>query len=134
MILPMPSADLPIEVRHFLAEHIGSLEQLEILLLLREQSQRAWSVAEVFRVVRSSERSAAETLSALCKQGLLRAVETPAGAYQFGPPEPLKETIAAVARLYAERRVKIVEAIYSERVSEVDQFAKAFRLRKDPHG
>jgi hypothetical protein len=126
--------ELPSDVRQFLAEYIRSIEQLEILLLLRESPERQWTPAAIYQRVRSSERSVTGTLEALCKQNLVRQSDEPAPGYQFSPPtDQLKDTIATVARLYLERRVKIVEAIYSERVSEVDQFAKAFRLRKDPN-
>jgi len=125
--------ELPADVRTFLTEQIRSLEQLEILLLLGQTPEKSWTPAEVYQVVRSSERSVGDTLETLRKQGLLR-LENAGAAYQFSPPnDQLKDTIGSVARLYVERRVKIVEAIYSE-VSELDQFAKAFRLRKDPNG
>jgi hypothetical protein len=123
-------------VRQFLKEHIRSLEQLEILLLLQKDAQREWSPAEVYRVVRSSERSVTETLETLGRQGLLRKTELPAESkFQFSPStDLLRTTIGNLADLYSERRVRIVEAIYSERISPMDEFAKAFRLRKDGNG
>ena len=130
----MAQSELPANVEHFLSEHIRSIEQLEILLLLREKPEQCRTAADVYRIVRSSERSVTETLERLCQQGLLRRLEGTAPDYQFSPPnERLRQTVDSLARLYAERRVKIIQAIYSDRVSEVDEFAKAFRLRKDPN-
>ncbi len=80
------------------------------------------------------ERSVSATLEALCKTGLLITADD--GTYQFSPKtEQLKDLVISLGRLYAERRVRIVEALYLEKPSEVDEFAKAFRLRKDKdHG
>jgi DNA-binding IclR family transcriptional regulator len=127
-------AELPSDVEQLLREHIRSIETLEILLWLREEPDRTWTIAEVYQKVRSSERSVSQNLEELSRRGLLRQ-EGQSLIYRFAPQtDALRATIDQLAHLYAERRVRIVEAIYSERVSEVDEFAKAFRLRKDPHG
>lgn len=128
---------LPSDVRQLLKEQIRSIEQLEILLLLRDAPDRSWTASEVYQKTRSSERSVIQTLEGLAKRGLLAGTEEggPPSRFRFGPQtQALRDTIDRLAQLYAERRVRIVEAIYSERVSEVDEFAKAFRLRKDSNG
>jgi hypothetical protein len=131
----MPQGELPDDVYRFLQEHIRSIEQLEILLLLRDGAQRTWTPADVYQIVQSSERSVTDTLEALCRQGLIQKIEQPRLAYQFQPKDDsLKETVARVAELYSERRVRVVQAIYSDRTSAADEFAKAFRLRKDGNG
>jgi hypothetical protein len=123
------SSELPGDVARFLKEQIRSIEQLEILLLLRGSAVRMWTTPEVFGIVRSSERSITDTLTVLHRQGLLRQT---AAAYQYSPADDaLRQIIDQLAELYAERRVRIVETIYSERSSDVDEFAKAFRLRKE---
>ena len=90
-------------------------------------------MAEVYEVVRSSERSVSATLEALCREGLLVVADD--CSYQFSPKnQQLKDLSTRLGHLYAERRVRIVEALYLEKPSEADEFAKAFRLRKDNHG
>jgi hypothetical protein len=124
--------ELPIEIEEFLANNIRSIEQLEILLMLQARPERRWTAGEVNGIIRSSDHSVASTLDQLCKQGLLRcSMESSVPQYQFAPSAALGPTITTLARLYAERRVKIIETIYSERLSEMDEFARAFRLRKD---
>jgi hypothetical protein len=126
--------ELPPNVQQLLRERIRSIEQLEILLLLRETEDRPWTTAEVYQKVRSSERSVGQALDELFRKGLLKTTSPASASFQFSPESvELKETVDQLAHLYAERRVRIVEAIYSEPVSAVDEFAKAFRLRKDPH-
>jgi hypothetical protein len=131
----MPQSALPVNVRQLLKEHIRSIEQLEILLLLQGGADRLWTPPEIYQVVQSNERSVSATLETLCRQGLLRKTEPPQTAYQFSPQTPeVKEAVRELAKLYAEKRVRIVQAIYSEGVSAADEFAKAFRLRKDDNG
>ena len=128
----MPSpGELPADVLQLLRERIRSIEQLEILLLLRESGDRFWNAAEVYQEVRSSERSVAQTLERLCLKGLLDC-DKATSRYRFAPQtEAMKTAIDHLAELYAERRVRVVEAIYSEPLDAVDEFARAFRLRKD---
>ncbi len=132
----MSPPELPSDVQQLLKEQIRSIEKLEILLLLRETPDHGWTANEVYEKVRSSVRSVTLTLEELARQGFLGTTgETPLTTFRFTPQtKSLKEAIEQLAHLYAERRVRIVEAIYSERVSAVDEFAKAFRLRKDSNG
>ncbi|HEU5123355.1 MAG TPA: hypothetical protein VFW05_04745 [Verrucomicrobiae bacterium] len=107
---------------------------MEIVLLLRDSMDRRWTASEVYQKVRSSERSVSYTLDELARRGLLARIDQPQPLFQFAPRTPeLRTAIDELARLYSERRVRIVEAIYSLPISAVDEFAKAFRLRKDPH-
>ncbi|HYG24976.1 MAG TPA: hypothetical protein VEH04_19585 [Verrucomicrobiae bacterium] len=131
----MPPNDLPSDVQQLLREHIRSIETLEILLLLRSEPDRAWTCSAVYQQVRSSERSVSQTVEDLFQRGFLQRIESPERTYRFAPQSPaLREALEKLAHLYSERRVRVVEAIYSERVSAVDEFAKSFRLRKDPNG
>lgn len=130
----MSLSELPRDVQQLLAEQIRSIEQLEIVLLLRDSMDRRWTASEVYQKVRSSERSVSYTLDELARRGLLARIDQPQPLFQFAPRTPeLRTAIDELARLYSERRVRIVEAIYSLPISAVDEFAKAFRLRKDPH-
>lgn len=132
---PVSTGELPTEVLQLLREQIRSLEQLEILLLLWGEPERVWLPADVYQRIRSSERSVAETLELLCERGFAARSDQPQPGYRFAPgTSQLGEAVAALAHFYSERRVRIVEAIYSDGSTEVDEFAKAFRFRKDPHG
>jgi hypothetical protein len=130
------SQPLPEEVRKLLRDQVRSIEQLEILLLLREHSDRTWTPAEMYQQIRSSERSVGDALDRLCRDGLAVRREAPQNGYQYAPATAaLRAAVDMLALQYAERRVRIVEEIYSERVSDVGEFAKAFRFRKErPNG
>ncbi|HTD65305.1 MAG TPA: hypothetical protein VK846_02090 [Candidatus Limnocylindria bacterium] len=126
---------MPESVVRFIASHIRSLEQLEVLLLLSAQPHRDWTAADVYNVVRSSEASIFERLDELRMSGLLSSVESGgsvAKTYRFAPSSP---ELAAVTDLLAhehkERRVKIVELIYSPQAEPLKGFADAFKFKKD---
>lgn len=123
---------IPESVARFIAVHVRSLEQLEILLLLASKPEQAWSVDAVYDVIRSSHSSAAERLDELRLQGLLSVSDEKKSSYRYQPQTP--ESAAAIetlARLYKERRVKIVEMIYSQPTDPLQHFADAFKFKKD---
>ena len=52
--------------------------------------------------------------------------------YQFAPvDEGTWKVVAELRDAYKERSVKVVQAIYSKPPDAVQEFAKAFRVRKD---
>jgi hypothetical protein len=53
---------LPAELVRFIHEHIHSVEQLEVLLLLRENPERWWSPEEVSQALRTIPSSASQRL------------------------------------------------------------------------
>jgi len=123
---------IPESVARFITVHVRSLEQLEILLLLASQPGRAWSVDAVYDVIRSSRSSAAERLGELQLQGLLSVSAGKEPTYRFQPQAPeIAAAVEALAQFYKERRVKIVELIYSQPTDPLQHFADAFKFKKD---
>ena len=125
----IPVTGLPDDVHRFLYRHIGSVEQLEVLLLLRRFPERSWSAAEVARELYSHPSSIAQRLSALLAAELAR--ETSAGQFQYGPRSAeVDATVAGVDRMYHERRVAVISLIASRPAESVRAFSDAFRIRK----
>jgi hypothetical protein len=123
-------SDLPPNIRDFISRHIVSLEELEILLLLYEGKEWDWSPAEINQRLRSQETSIKKWLETLASLGL--ASQT-AGRYRFAPAsEHLERETAAVAEAYRERRIKVIELIFSRPSEDLMQFLRAFELRRPP--
>jgi hypothetical protein len=119
-------------LRRFVADHIRSIEQLEVLLLLNGSPDRAWSPADVYRSVLTNERSVQQTLDYLCERHLVERHSTSPSTYQFAPPsESTKAILTELTRLYKERPVTFVQLLYAPPEQEIEAFAKAFRIRKD---
>ena len=128
----MPGAGLSDQVVDFIARHIKSLEHLEVLLLLSSNSEKTWTPRSVYEVIKSSEASVQERLRELSQQGLLIEISEGEATYRFQPVKPsLKQLVADLSLAYKERRIRVVETIYSAPTERVQSFADAFRLRKD---
>ena len=123
-------ADLPDDVERFIAEHVDNLEQLEILLLLRERRSRELDPREVTSELRLGPDSAPARLADMAARGFLAARGDPP-RYRYQPDTPEKErVINQLARCYAERRVTVITQIFSPRSDSVRSFADAFKLRR----
>lgn len=128
---------LPADVERFLADHIESVEAVNVLLLLFEQPARSWTADEVGRESRTNEFSADLHLRALSERALVQVSSSaPQPSYQANPT--FARVVASVARTFRERRVAVITFIYSrpDDVAEkptdpVQAFADAFKLRKD---
>lgn len=102
---------IPEPVRKLVVEQIGSIEQLEVLLLLRAHGDRAWSVQGINDSVRSSQSSVKTRLEALIDGGF---VTRTGGLYRYRAPPQLDALVGALASAYAERRFTIIELIFSK--------------------
>jgi hypothetical protein len=123
---------IPQEVRSLISDHIDSVVQLEILLMLHAKPDADWSAADVSTQLRIDPAWAEGQLAHLCARGLLQCSDQTPRTYRFGPKDPrLITATIELARAYADRRVTIISLIFSKPVDKIQSFADAFRLRKD---
>lgn len=122
----------PEEVRRLIIEHINSVEQLEVLLLLSGSPERGWDAEAVSKALYTQPEAAAMRLADLRVRGLLSLVEGSERLYRYHPSTPeLDRLVSSLARVYRERRVAVITLIYSKPLDQVQAFADAFRLRKE---
>ena len=98
-------------VRRFVAQHIHSAAQLEVLLLLRASRDRDWSVDEVARAHVLSRGMVEQLLDDLCERGLVRRVE--AVRYRYEPPADMRRVIDDLADTYRRFPVATRAMIFS---------------------
>lgn len=128
----MSEKDFSEELEKFIAAEIASLEQLEILLLLSGNPHKWWTATGVYEVVKSSIHSVRDRLNEMVARGILRQEGEGERQFQFGPSnEALWRITSELRDAYKERSVKVVQAIYSKPPDAVQEFARAFRVRKD---
>ncbi|RKH19072.1 hypothetical protein D7Y13_06910 [Corallococcus praedator] len=131
----MTDAGLSPRVQRFLTTHIDSIEKLEVLLLLRARTDRAWKAPEVALELRITEASAARRLAELKTGGLLLQDGVPGEAFRFSPFQSDDVQAAAeLATTYAARRVSVISFIFSRPMDRVRGFADAFVLKPDKDG
>ena len=119
-------------MRHFIRQYIASLEELEILLLLHQEPDRAWTAEQVFKITQSNIVSVAERLKELAAEGFLAAEEGFGGAFRFRPKSPeLVERTEELERVYKLSKYKVVEAIFSTSKGQAQKFADSFKIKGD---
>ncbi|WP_240481198.1 hypothetical protein [Sandaracinus amylolyticus] len=107
-----------------------SVEQLEILLLLRGHAERDWNAEEVAKELRIASISAGNRLADLAARGLL--TEASPGRFRYAPNDPaMHAAVEGLAKVYPERRVSVIEIIFSKPNDVIRTFADAFKLRRD---
>ena len=124
--------EIPPHVRAFIAAHVGSVVQLETLLMLHAAPAREWEPEEVARDLRINRTWAEAQLDALWQQGLvIRTESTTPKRYQYGPAPETKKDIDGLAAAYAERRVTVIGLIFAKPADSLRAFSDAFRIRRD---
>lgn len=125
----MVDSGLPNETHEFLVKNIDSLEELEVLLLLRSDPSRRWSVADVNERIRSSQSSVGNRLKKLMGSGFANS-EDNGVTYQYSPRDgSMDARVKQLAEVYRERRMKVIEAIFSKPLREIQSFSDAFKIR-----
>lgn len=128
----MAEADIPEEVKRFLAENIESLFQLEVLLLLQARPEVGWTAEQVDRETRIGLESVKTLLARFEQMGFLSVNQGEDLSYRYQPTtDELDHVIKLLAMTYKERRVKVTSFIYASPLDSIRSFAEAFRLRKD---
>ena len=122
----------PDDVRRFILAHINSVEQLEVLLLLRGEPDREWTAQAVGQALYTSAAAAVKRLTDLTASGLAAVLPGDDPRYRYAPRDDAhRKLVDQMADAYRERRVAVVALIYSKPNDQVQAFADAFRLRRD---
>lgn len=128
----MTDEALPREVTGFIADHIGSVVELEVLLLLHAQPARQWSAADIGRELRIDPAWVSAHLKEMSARGLLSRSDEPEPIYAYRPgTAELDAAVNGLASAYADRRVTVITLIFSKPPDKIRSFADAFRLRKE---
>ena len=126
----MTRGGLPDNVYNFVLEHIDSLEQLEVLLLMRKLARES-TAEEVARELRVGAESVANRLAGLHQRGILTS---PSGKqYLYAPTSPeMMKDVTDLAQAYVERRVSVINLIATKHLERIKSFADAFKFKGKP--
>lgn len=114
-------------VERYIRERLPSAEQIDIVLLLRRDAARAWSVPEVSEALGTPPESTAMRLFLLASNGVVTFEQAGLPRYRYAASEPLEELAAA-----AEQNRDAVYAIVGGPAPRdpLRSFADAFKLKK----
>lgn len=122
-------SDLPAELRAFLYSCIDSVDQVDLLIRLRE-SQSAQTVRQLSAATGLAPASVRRHLETLVVRGLLRADVASEVGYRYAPESSeLRRYADMLEECYSTRRDQVVRAI-SARAART--FADAFKFKKEP--
>lgn len=128
------ASDLPVGVTDLIQRHLHSVLDIETLLLLRSRNEVLWSPRDLATALYIAEQAAAEHLKKLHASGLLAAAgDEQQKRYRYEPRDAeLSMAVDQLVVTYAQRRVSVIEYLYSRPLHSVRSFAGAFRLRRPP--
>jgi hypothetical protein len=127
------AGEIPKHVERFISDHIDSVELIEVLLLVKRSRDREWTAQEVSERLYTSLRSAAHRLEALRASRLVAVREEGAHAHhRYEPADAaLGRAVDDLENVYAERRTRVINLIFSRPDDKIRTFADAFRIRED---
>jgi hypothetical protein len=119
------------EVAGFIADHVDSVAQLEILLFARAHGADV-TPDVIGHELRIDAAWAAAELAVLAARGFMARSENATMHYRFAPQTAaLERGVTLLVEAYNQRRVTVVNLIFSKPSRNIRTFADAFRLRKD---
>lgn len=127
-------ADISPAVRRLLGDHIASVSQLDVLLLLQREGTERWTAATVARRLRTQPEIAEATLAKFARAGIVTVELDGDGApcFIYRPASrATAEAIAALAALYTTHKTTVISTIFSGPRDSLQDFADSFRLRGD---
>lgn len=127
----MSGPPVPDDVRRFVLTSVPSVPYIESLLLLRREAASAWTASQLAKRIYVPEAQAASLLEALETSGIVARTPETERSYRYQPPPELEELLGRVAAHYAANLVAITDLIHSSLNRRANQFADAFRWRKD---
>ncbi|HEV8723669.1 MAG TPA: hypothetical protein VGW77_23875 [Candidatus Binatia bacterium] len=123
---------IPDDIAEFIIEKIDSVAQLEALLLLRSSAEEKWSVRALSERLYINEKETADVLTHLQMHGFAIDKTGQPPLYQYQPASvELQQKVDRVAEIYSKHLLPVTNLIHSKPKTRVQEFADAFKFRKD---
>lgn len=126
----MSSQEISPDLRRFILTSVPSVPFLEAVLLLRSDPSADWDAAQLARRLYVPERRGAELLAQLRESGIIEQVGD-GPSVRYAPAPELRTLLDDLAQAYAADLVAVSSLIHSRIDRRAQQFADAFRFRKD---
>lgn len=101
------------DVRQLIDQHVSSVWVLELLLLMKRDSARAWTESDLEREMRASGRLVLDSLRRLLRAGI---VQGDGEVWRYDPVSPdLSDLCARLAAAYRDSPVAVINLIATPR-------------------
>jgi hypothetical protein len=116
-------------VRTLIRRHVRSVGELELLMLLRAERDRSWSVDEVCEALACPRSWAVAQLQVMASAGLLARADS---SWRFEPKsQDLEHATAALEEAYRLQSRDVVRFVFATPGHDLKEFSDAFRLRRE---
>ncbi len=120
----MPVADL----EQFIAANIHTVEEVEILTLLVRSPETFWSADAIAQHLGLKPDLVGARCRDLERRGLLKSGES-GPVFRFAPiSDETRDMVNELVTAYRDRRISVINAIYSANLTRLRSFADAFKL------
>jgi hypothetical protein len=129
----LSSIQLSDELRTFLSGRLTSADQIDIIVLLLENRDRAWAAPDVAQALQMAPESTAMRLFLLASGGLIAFEPSAVPRYRYAPAdETTDRLIHEVTTAYTENRADVLRAIGVSvpAPDPIQSFAEAFKLKR----
>jgi UDP-N-acetylglucosamine enolpyruvyl transferase len=121
---------LPDELTQFIRAHLGSVWALELMLKMMSRPDLVWTVEQLVRELRATDLLVSGLLARFERAGFV--VSGGEDAWQWRPANPqLDQLSRQTAEAHAATPFAVVQVIAEAPAYSLQEFADAFRLRRD---
>jgi hypothetical protein len=121
---------ISLRAQAFVADHIHSVTQLELLLLLHRDPRVEWTAARAAAEMRFPPAWARDQLERFAQSGLVAARDEDEPSFRYRPGGDHAVVVDELAELYSRRRTSLTTLIFSPARDEVQLLSDAFRIRR----
>lgn len=126
--------EIPAHLAQFIHSCLDSVEQLQVLLLLFEHPQEAWTIDSLSRELRSSPASVHKRVRDLQTRRVLaeNTLNPGTGAVHFHATSPsVEQTTRELCELFRQRPHRVIAQIFAKPPASLQSFADAFMIKKE---
>ncbi|WP_394822269.1 hypothetical protein [Pendulispora albinea] len=106
--------NLPPSLQRFIFNHIGSVQELEVILLLRAWPERLWSGATVARELKRDAYSCDKCLADLVRRGFAARSSIDPDGVRYAPQPWSDQPLTLLAHLYPRHWTAVARVISSK--------------------
>jgi hypothetical protein len=129
----MSREPIPEELRRFILTSVPSVPFVEALLVYRGARGSPVETALVARRLYMGEKAAAEVVDQLAEARFIQPADGASGpTHRFAPDAALAAMVEQLVAYYRSHLVEVTDLIHSKTSRKAQQFADAFKWKKEP--